>query len=527
MWLAQLGTRFCRPLRAYLNPTVSKRNDILEEYRLRRPSGGQNNSLDRRCGVNFCFPASALFLIGWFFSLSLSASEWTRFRGPNGSGVSEGAALPSEFGPAKNLVWRTSLPLGHSSPAFGAGSIFLTGFEGDKLLTIALDRRSGEMQWQREILRKRQGQLHEDNTPASPSPATDGENVYVFFQDVGLVSYGPEGGERWRIPLGPFNNLMGLGASPILADGKVIQVCDSESDAFMLAVHKDTGEVAWRDERSFVRRGFSTPLLYDPPEGGGLQVLVTGSYQLIAYSVASGKKMWWTRGLTWQQKPTPVKDRDTIYVQNWAGGADFGNQKQVPSFDVALKEHDKNQDGKLSREEAPDPAMTGNWPHFDLDQDGYLGARDWEQYRNRSASVNSVMAIRLGGEGDMSDSAIKWQYHKSLPNVPSPLLYKGVLYMMKEGGIVTSLDPETGKVLKQARLPGALGRYFASPVAADNKIFMVSEEGKISVLKPGADWEVLATNDLGESCYATPAVVDGRIYVRTTKALYCFSKQSE
>ena len=473
------------------------------------------------------FSPSTLLLIGWFSSLTLWASEWTRFRGPNGSGVSEGASLPSEFGPDRNLVWRTSVPPGHSSPAFGAGSIFLTGFEGDKLLTIALDRRSGEIQWQREILRKRQGKLHEDNTPASPSPATDGENVYVFFQDLGLVSYGPDGGERWRMPLGPFNNLMGLGASPILADGKVIQVCDAESGAFMLAADKDTGEVAWRDERSFVRRGFSTPLLYDPPGGGGLQVLVTGSYRLIAYSVASGKKMWWTRGLTWQQKPTPVKDRDTIYVQNWAGGADLGNQKQVPSFEAALKEHDKDQDGKLSREEAPDPAMTGNWPHFDLDQDGYLGAGDWEQYRNRSTSVNSVMAIRLGGEGDMSDSAIKWRYHKSLPNVPSPLLYKGVLYMMKEGGIVTSLDPETGKVLKQARLHGALGRYFASPVAADNKIFMVSEEGKISVLKPGADWEVLATNDLGESCYATPAIVDGRIYVRTAKALYCFSKQSE
>ncbi len=357
--------------------------------------------------MNFSFSVLALTLTGWLSCVSLSASEWTRFRGPNGSGVSEGAALPSEFGPAKNLVWRTSVPLGHSSPAVGAGSIFLTGFEGDKLLTIALDRRSGEMQWRREILRKREGQLHEDNTPASPSPATDGENVYVFFQDLGLVSYGPDGGERWRMPLGPFNNLMGLGASPILADGKVIQVCDAESGAFMLAADKDTGEVAWRDERSFVRRGFSTPLLYDPPEGGGLQVLVTGSYRLIAYSVASGKKMWWTRGLTWQQKPTPVKDRDTIYVQNWAGGADLGTQKQVPSFEAALKEHDEDRDGKLSREEAPDPAMTGNWPHFDLDQDGYLGVRDWEQYRNRSASVNSVMAIRLGGEGDMSDSAIK------------------------------------------------------------------------------------------------------------------------
>lgn len=467
----------------------------------------------------------ACLFFGWCSFVNLVAAEWTRFRGPNGSGISEGSVLPSEFGPDKNLVWKVSLPPGHSSPVFSGNRVFLTAFEGENLMTIALDRKTGEVVWQREVRRQRRGKLHEDNTPASPSPATDGENVYVFFQDFGIVAYGPNGNTKWQLALGPFNNKMGLGASPILADDKVIQVCDSESGAFMLAVHKDTGKVIWRDERPFVRRGFSTPLLYNPPSGTGLQVLVPGSYQLIAYSVASGEKVWWTRGLTWQQKPTPVKDRDTVYVQNWAGGADLGRQKNVPAFNVIVKANDRDDDGRLSREEAPDPAMTKNWAHFDLDLSGYLEERDWEQYRIRSASVNSVMAIRLGGKGDTSESAVKWRYHKSLPNVPSPLLYKGVLYMMKEGGIVTSLDTTTGKVLKQARLQGALGRYFASPVAGDNKIFMVSEEGKISVLKAGSDWEVIATNDLGETCYATPAIADGRIYMRSSKALYCFSKQ--
>ena len=120
--------------------------------------------------------------------------------------------------------------------------------------------------------------------------------------------------------------------------------------------------------------------------------------------------------------------------------------------------------------------------------------------------------------------SFQWRYQKSLPNVPSPLLYKDVLYLMKEGGILTALDPLTGKVLKQGRLQGALGDYFASPVAADDKVFTVSHEGKVTVLKPGGQWEVLAINDLGEDCNATPAIADGRLYIRTRSTLYCFGK---
>jgi len=453
-----------------------------------------------------------------------AATDWSMFRGPNASGISNETGLPVEFGPGKNMVWKTELPPGHSSPVFGKDSIFLTGFEKGSLFTFALDRESGKIRWRREIKQTRAGELQEANSPTSPSPVTDGENVYVMFQDAGLFSYGPDGNERWRIPLGPFNNPMGMGTSPILANGKIIQVCDSESGSFMIAVDKDTGKIVWRNERPFVARGFSTPLLYDPKDGSGLQVLVAGSFQLTAYSVETGEKIWWVRGLTWQVKPTPVMDEDTIYIQNWAGNADLGKQEDVVSLEEALKTLDKNGDGAISPEEAPDPSMAKSWDAHDLDRDGVLREREWEFYRRRKSAVNAVQAIRLGGKGDMTEGAFRWRHYKTLPNVPSPLLYQNVLYMMKEGGILTAFNPKTGEILKQGRLRDALGRYFSAPVAADNKIFVTSEEGKLTVLKPGADWEVLRTNDMGDPCYATPAIIDGKIYVRTTTALYCFEK---
>ena len=128
-------------------------------------------------------------------------------------------------------------------------------------------------------------------------------------------------------------------------------------------------------------------------------------------------------------------------------------------------------------------------------------------------------------KGDVTEKNVLWRYYKSLPNAPSPLYYQGIVYLSKEGGILTTLDAETGQMLKQGRLPGALDFYYASPIAGDGKIFAVSQEGHISVIKAGRDWEVLARNDMDDECFATPALVDGRIYVRTKSALYCFAKR--
>ena len=452
---------------------------------------------------------------------------WDRFRGPNGAGLSGESGIPDEFGPEKNVVWRTALPEGLSSPVFGTHSIFLTGHEDDKLITFSLDRESGRIQWRREIVRERAGKLRAPNDPASPSAATDGKNVFAFFQDFGMLAYGPDGNELWRLPLGPFNNPMGMGASPVYVNGKVIQVCDSETDSFMVAVDAETGSVVWRKERPYSLRAFSTPVVYQPDDGGA-QILVPGSYELSAYDVESGEKVWWVEGLTWQMKPTPVLDgKGYAYVLGWAGNADFGQQEEVPPFREVLGELDGDSDGRLSAEEVSGlfgRRVQNGLDSYDLDNSGFMEERDWEHHRRKRRAVNAVRKIRLGGKGDMTEGAVQWLHYKSLPNVPSPLLYDGAVYLTKDGGILTALSADDGTVLKQGRLRDAMGRYFASPVAADGKVFAADETGQVSVIKPGADWSVIRTNAMGEAVYATPVVMDGRLFVRTQAALYCFAQ---
>lgn len=452
----------------------------------------------------------------------LNAGEWPQFRGVNASGVSSATDLPVEFGPSKNVIWKTPLPAGHSSPVLTADRIFLTAFDAEKLYVFTLDRASGKILWRREVPRPRRQALHKSNSPASPSVATDGKNTFAFFTDFGLVSHGPDGEERWRVPLDPFNNPFGMGASPILAKGKVIQICDSETGSFLIAVDQKTGRTAWRAERPGVTRGFATPVLYQP-KSGGLQALIAGTNSLVAYDVETGKEIWSVRGLTWQVKPTPVIDGDVAYVLSWAGGSDQGNQEAVPAYTEVLKKGDANQDGKLAIEEAPEQYKK-LLSESDFDRNGFYDEREWEKFQEKRSSLNSVMAVRLGGNGDMTGKSVLWRYYKSLPNVPSPLLYQNVLYLVKEGGILTALDPATGAVLKQGRITGALDFYYSSPVAADGKIYTASQSGRVAVIKAGPDWEILAVNEMDDEVFATTAPLDGRLYLRTKSALYCFGK---
>ncbi len=452
------------------------------------------------------------------------AAEWSQFRGSNGSGVMETSQLPVQFGPHQNLVWRVPTALGHSSPILTRDRIFLSAIRDERLWVICLERASGKTLWEREVPRSRSQIMHRANSPASPTPVTDGTNVYAFFNDFGLISFGPNGQERWHLPLGPFNNPMGLAASPILADGRILMICDQESGSFFVAVDQDTGRVLWRVERPGYTRGFATPVLYRP-KGGDLQVIVSGSHQLTAYSVETGQEIWWIRGLTWQMKSTPVMDGEKLYLNGWAGGSDEGQREVVAAFSDVLAERDADGDRRLSRQEMVGVRLKWEFGKVDLDRTGFLENRDWRVYRARRSARNGALGIRLGGQGDMTESNLFWRYRKSLPNVPSPLLYKDILYLMKEGGILTALNPATGTVLKQGRLMDALGTYYASPVAGDDKIFAVSHEGKVSVIRAGADWQVLSVNDLGSECSATPALSAGRLYIRTRDTLFCFGRQ--
>lgn len=462
----------------------------------------------------------------WLFpALALLAADWPQFRGVNATGVSDQTNLPVEFGPEKNVVWKTPLPRGYSSPSLGGDKIFLTGVDVERLFTFALDRASGRVLWRHEAPRPRKQELQENNGPASPTPATDGNNVYSFFADFGLLAYGPDGNELWRLPLGPFNNPFGHGASPILAGDLVLQVCDQDTDSFLLAVDKNTGRVRWRAGRPHAQRGYATPVLYQP-SGGPLQAIVAGSYQLNAYEVATGRQVWWVRGLPWQVKPTPVMAGDAVYFVTYAGESDPGQQEILPTFPEALAQLDVNKDGKISKDELPDPRAKNRFDEYlDLDHTGYLEERDWNQFRERRTGENSLRAYRLGGEGDLTERNFLWKNPRSLPNVPSPLVYRGVLYTLKEGGILTSFDLKTGEILKQGRLKGAPGAYYSSPVAADGKIYAISEEGKAAVIRAGAQWQLLAVNSLDDGCKATLAIAGGRLYVRTYSALYCFQKK--
>jgi outer membrane protein assembly factor BamB len=464
---------------------------------------------------------------------SLASDDWSQFRGPNGTGVSETKGLPTEFGPTKNVVWKTPLPPGHSSPVLTRDRIFLTAHDKEKLFVICLDRQTGEILWQKEAPRAQAGRLQNVNGPASPSPVTDGTNVYVFFQDFGMISYDRVGRERWKLPLGPFNMFYGFGASPILVDDKVILPIDQDNpSSYMVAVNKDSGKVLWKIDRPIVISGYSTPIVYKPADGPK-QIIVPESFQLSAYSVADGKRVWWVRGLACEMKSIASHDSEYLYINGW-GFPQNQPGRQVPtiSFEEGLAAYDKDKDQMITKAEitaaggtAPmDKMLVAAFEAFDMNRDEKLNARDWEVFRAMMASENGLLAIKMGGKGDQTANAIRWRYTKPVPQVPSTLLYQGVLYMINDSGILLSFDPATGNVLKQGRLHGAIDKYFSSPVAADDKVYLIGQGGQVSVLKAGGDWQVLAVNELDDECYATPAIADGHIYIRTRSALYSFGK---
>ena len=460
------------------------------------------------------------------------AEDWLQFRGPNGTGVSTSSGLPTEFGPGQNVIWHTPLPPGHSSPVLTRNRIFVTAHSDEKekhrLFVICLDRQSGKPLWQREVPRSRAGRLQNVNGPASPSPVTDGENVYVFFQEFGIISYDANGRERWKLPLGPFNMFYGFGASPILVDDKLILPVDQDNPgSFLIAVDKNNGRVRWKVDRPEVISGYSTPIVYAPSRGPK-QIIIPESFQLSAYSADNGLRVWWVRGLACEMKSIASHDAEYLYVNGWGFPQNQPGQ-QVPTipFPEGLAKYDANKDGQIAKSEVTGTApmermLKGAFEAFDTDRDDKLNEKDWGIFRAMLASENGLMAIKLGGQGDQTASAIKWKYTKPVPQVPSTLLYKGVLYMVNDGGVLISFDPATGNVIKQGRLQGAIDKYFSSPVAADDKVFLIGQGGAVSVLKAAGEWEILKVNQLDDECFATPAIADGRIYIRTRSALYCF-----
>jgi outer membrane protein assembly factor BamB len=403
---------------------------------------------------------------------------WPQFRGPASSGVGEGRP-PVHFGIDQKVLWKTAVGSGLSSPTVWKGHIFLTEFDrtSNRLSTLCLDRRSGKILWTRTVAAGEIEKVHEISSPASPTPATDGERVYVYFGSYGLVSYDLNGKQVWekRLPLP--ENPYGAVASPIIA-GELLVLNHQGKDAYLLGVDRRDGHTVWKTDRSLFQYGWSTPVHWR--HDGIDEIVVLGgdfkpNQRLMAYNLADGAERWWVGGLPPCGKSTPVVGDGLLFFA---------------APDIILE-----------------PVAEKKNP-----------ARAEQIYANNAARVT---AVRPGKTGEVSQSNIAWSKRRGVPGVPSPLYYKGFLYSFVNGGIVFCREAKTGKLIYSGRI-GASGYYYSSPVAADDKVYIASAEGVVVVLDAGEELKVLARNQLDSPILATPALVDGKIYVRTEGHLYAF-----
>jgi outer membrane protein assembly factor BamB len=405
-----------------------------------------------------------------------------------------------------------------------AERVFLAACDGTQPVTVCVDLATGAILWRRAAPTELSALPRGQNSPASSTPATDGERVVVFFESCGLSAYDVDGEVLWEHPLGPFRTPYGMGTSPVIEGDLVLLLCDQDGDSFLLALDKHTGAERWKTARPEANHGFSTPILYRPAEAEA-QIVVSGSFRVTAYSLSSGARAWWLDGMAWQAKTVPVLHGERLFVHSWmASPSTLGVPDIETPFEEALETYDGDGDGVLSADETGELGLSVLWFLADLDESGALDRAEWDLLLARGVSKNGLHAVQLGGRGALGETDVLWRVRRSLPNIPSPLFYQGLLYILKEGGILTVLDPLDGKVLEAARIEGAVDTYYASPIAGDGKLYTASHRGRLAVIDPGSDWSVLSVHDLGETIWATPALAEGRVLVRTQNALYAFGK---
>ena len=470
-----------------------------------------------------CWCTAMILFCGTTESIAADAQSYFRHAG----GVySTGTTLPIDLKKSENLVWRQPLESGHSTPCVIGQHIFVTTFSSEtkELATVAMDRKTGKLLWRQVAPIEKLESVHPVGNPATASAASDGERVFVFFGSYGVLCYDFAGHLLWKKPMGPFQDEFGAGSSPILFENRLILNQDHDTNNYLVALDTHTGKELWKVTRNNFTRSYATPIIWKTR--GQSQILVPGSTRLTAYAVETGKRIWWVDGLARIVNTIPAVSGEMLYVASWSPGGEIeGDRIAMEPWKEALATLDKNADGRLRRDELPNGSpVNSRFFRIDLDQNGALDQQEWEKHAEVFArSRNQVLAIRPSGEGNLTETHVLWKYARGIPYVASPLVHNNVLYMVKDGGILSSLDAGTGDVLRQARLRGR-GNYYASPVAADGKLYVASERGVITIASATGKWKTLASHDFGEGIYATPVVDQGRLLVRTEKALYCYAK---
>jgi outer membrane protein assembly factor BamB len=458
------------------------------------------------------------------FALTTTAAGadpgWPQFRGPGGSGVADGQKPPTDVTVAP--AWKVAVPPGASSPCVVGGRVFLTAFENGKLFTLAYDTANGRELWRAEAPAKAIEPFHKsEGSPAASTPASDGERVVVYFGSCGLFCYDLAGKELWRheMPTVKTNYDFGTGTSPVIADGRVFLVRDTEKQSDVFAFDIASGRPAWRKPREGYPTSFSTPTVWHAV--GGKVLVVPGFYRLKAYDLATGAERWTVGNLAAAICTTAVVGDGMLFFAGWSPG---NEDAPMPAFDQLLAGADDDKDGALSRAETAKTFLKDFFDSNDINHDGKITRDEWDSLLTAlKRGKNAVIAVKPGGSGDVTRTHVAWRRDKGLPYVPSPVLYRGRLYLVKDGGLVSAYEAATGKpVFVQERLGQAGGSYYASPVAADGYLYFTSLNGVLTVIEAGDRVKTVSRVDLGERAPATPAVVGGRLYVRTAGHLMAF-----
>jgi outer membrane protein assembly factor BamB len=222
---------------------------------------------------------------------------------------------------------------------------------------------------------------------------------------------------------------------------------------------------------------------------------------------------------------TPVVGSDgTLFVTEWTPGGDETDRIVADPFDEIVARYDANKNHQLERDELPPGPLSSRFDQIDRDKNGHITAREYDWARNIfNSAQNGTLAIRPGARGDATATHLRWRYAKNLPYIPSPVFDNGRLYMIKNGGIVSCVDAADGKLLKQKRAPGSHD-YYSSPVIGDGMLLIVDDAGIATFFAATPELKMISTTNFDEPTFATPALVDGRIYLRTHKRLYCFGE---
>lgn len=459
---------------------------------------------------------------------SLDAEEWPQFRGVNSTGVSsESKNLPVEFSHESGVLWKHEIGQGIACPIVSNGKLITTSLKDDTTFEIqCFNAATGDVAWTKSFEVEKLPPITSPNVPASSTPAADGERVYVYFDTLGLMAFDLEDGKHiWTKTIQQPFYLLGWGAahSPIVYNDLVIFNQDDDLAPFVVAYDKVTGEERWRTERPEMLAGYAVPVICKA--NGREDLVIAGSGKMKGYDPMTGKELWQCNSLLRTIMTTPVVDGENIYMTCQS----YGDTDRVLKF-ALLQWKDTNQDGRLDKKEIDEPF----WEKFDkgdADNDGYLVDDEidnaFQAETNRVGGGNITQMIKGGGNGDVTDSHLIWNVDEKAPsNIASAIVYEDQVFMVKKGGICASFDKKTGETVFMKRRLNNFGNYYASPVAGDGKVYVQGENGFLLVVKLGAEPELLAKNDMGDSVVATPAIADGRIFVRTLNSIYCFSKEA-